>query len=497
MNKKAIAAFAAGATLLAGFAMATPAFAGARKDAMQKAEAVYNAEHDVRDARKALEKDKLALIEANSNAALLAAKAKSAKAKADAAQTKLDDAKKALEAATVAYADKKLKADTGKTKNFDEWKAEYAKDNDAAVKAEYEKLNKAVTDAQTKVDDAKHSYTVGKNTVNSLTLAGVAEGLQALADAAAESVSALKEQVTYDESNLKTAIEYLNALNGVTPDSTKPDQTKPDQTKPDQTKPDQTTPDHTKPVQTADPTKSAASAELMRTQVVLAEADATNKDAQEKFVKSKAGFEAAKTQMAAFDAQVKSAADREEALRVAGKTDTDAYKAAVIDLKAAQSRANAYRTHEYANAEKDFGEKSGKALLAAAAYNAALVNYRAAYNKAVEVEASAVKGFADPNTLNPVSTDFPAAPAAAKAEAKKVEAKAEAKAQAAAPAAVAGKAGAAAAKGELAGMGTKGGNGHGGKAGEQLGNAGVGVALTALAASMLAGMGAAVRKMRH
>ncbi|MDK6696320.1 hypothetical protein QP177_07135, partial [Gardnerella vaginalis] len=92
------------------------------------------------------------------------------------------------------------------------------------------------------------------------------------------------------------------------------------------------------------------------------------------------------------------------ALRVAGKTDTDAYKAAVIDLKAAQSRANAYRTHEYANAEKDFGEKSGKALLAAAAYNAALVNYRAAYNKAVEVEASAVKGFADPNTLNPVST---------------------------------------------------------------------------------------------
>ncbi|EPI55681.1 hypothetical protein HMPREF1572_01012, partial [Gardnerella vaginalis JCP7275] len=182
----------------------------------------------------------------------------------------------------------------------------------------------------------------------------------------------------------------------------------------------------TKPVQTADPSKSAASAELMRTQVVLAEADATNKDAQEKFVKAKAGFEAAKTQMAAFDAQVKSAADREEALRVAGKTDTDAYKAAVIDLKAAQSKANAYRTHEYANAEKNFGEKSGKALLAATAYNAALVNYRAAYNKAVEVEASAVKGFADPNTLNPVSTDFPAAPAAAKAEAKKVEAKAEA-----------------------------------------------------------------------
>ena len=51
----------------------------------------------------------------------------------------------------------------------------------------------------------------------------------------------------------------------------------------------------------------------------------------------------------------------------------------------------------------------------------------------------------------------------------------------------------AAAKGELAAKGAK---GHG-KSGEKLGNAGVGVALTALAASMLAGMGAAVRKMRH
>ncbi|MFU0566355.1 hypothetical protein ACMZ72_06885, partial [Gardnerella vaginalis] len=54
-------------------------------------------------------------------------------------------------------------------------------------------------------------------------------------------------------------------------------------------------------------------------------------------------------------------------------------------------------------------------------------------------------------------------------------------------------AGKTAAKGELAAKSAK---GHG-KSGEKLGNAGVGVALTALAASMLAGMGAAVRKMRH
>ncbi|WP_422114312.1 hypothetical protein [Gardnerella sp. DNF00109] len=490
MNKKAIAAFAAGATLLAGFAMATPAMASEETEHLHDQLTVIRAQKDVHKAQRELNKAARRLALAKGELAVANGRYTAAKAASDAADKAVEDAKKAKDDAASAYAEKKLKGDTNKTKNFDEWKTAYDTDDD--VKAEREKLTKAVEAAQAKVDASNHSY-VGANgvTVKNKKLSEVTEALKTIADTAQANVET--EQALFDaaQTTLNFDQQYLKLLTG---GDVKPDQTNPDQTKPDQTKPDQTKPDQTKPVQTADPSKSAASAELMRTQVVLAEADATNKDAQDKFVKAKAGFEAAKTQMAALDAQVKSAADREEALRVAGKTDTDAYKAAVIDLKAAQSRANAYRTHEYADAEKNFVEKSGKALLAATAYNAALVNYRAAYNKAVEVEASAVKGFADPNTLNPVSTDFPAAPAAAKAEAKKVEAKAEAKAQAAAPAAVAGKA---AAKGELAGMGTKGGNGHGGKAGEKLGNAGVGVALTALAASMLAGMGAAVRKMRH
>ncbi|MFU0515817.1 hypothetical protein ACMZ7E_03380 [Gardnerella vaginalis] len=494
MNKKAIAAFAAGATLLAGFAMATPAFAGARKDAAEHTLEVLAANKDLRTYMKALAEANKQLIKDNATLAAATVKASTSKAKADAAKKASDAAEQKIKDAQKAY-DDALKEEYG-AKGASE-----QVNKDAFAKTEKGKnLQKAITEAT--ADKDKKTYTYQERGAQGVTTkkdtpAAAYTALQGYADAdelvragAEAAVESQKQLVEQAKANVKMQQEIINQLNGVTPDSTKPDQTKPDQTKPDQT-----TPDHTKPVQTADPTKSAASAELMRTQVVLAEADATNKDAQEKFVKSKAGFEAAKTQMAAFDAQVKSAADREEALRVAGKTDTDAYKAAVIDLKAAQSKANAYRTHEYANAEKDFGEKSGKALLAATAYNAALVNYRAAYNKAVEVEASAVKGFADPNTLNPVSTDFPAAPAAAKAEAKKVEAKAEAKAQAAAPAGVAGKA--AVAKGELAGMGAKGGNGHGGKAGEKLGNAGVGVALTALAASMLAGMGAAVRKMRH
>ncbi|WP_246979657.1 hypothetical protein [Gardnerella vaginalis] len=480
MNKKAIAAFAAGATLLAGFAMATPAFAGAKGDALADAVQIHEANKTLRESQRAVRTAEISLVKLQSAQAAAKTAYENAKTKFDAAKKAAEAAKKAVEDGLTAYLGKHVN-----DKDFDKTKAtaEYKQSE------EYKSLDKANTEAEAKLEDADAE---GK------TLEKKAEDLKTALDAADAKVTAQTEAVAAAKAQVEANQRYLNALRGVNPggetkpDQTKPGETKPDQTKPDQTKPDQTKPDQTKPVQTADPSKSAASAELMRTQVVLAEADATNKDAQEKFVKAKADFEAAKTQMAALDAQVKSAADREEALRVAGKTDTDAYKAAVIDLKAAQSKANAYRTHEYADAEKNFGEKSGKALLAATAYNTALVNYRAAFNKAVEVEASAVKGFADPNTLNPVSTDFPAASAAAKAEAKKVEAKA----QTAVPAA--GKAGAAAAaKGELAGMGTKGGNGHGGKAGEQLGNAGVGVALTALAASMLAGMGAAVRKMRH
>ena len=453
MNKKAIAAFAAGATLLAGFAMATPAFAAEGTDAKTADTKVdpaklKEAKDKVVKAEREVTKDTVALEEAQeaaNNAEVVLANVKAAKDAADKAKAEQDK---------TTAADTKDNYSANQKKKIDEAK-------DAADKALQEALKKAKEDLNSSTDFADYDAVNTK-------VSGI--------KSAVFSVKVTLEEAKATLTEAKAALAKLEGKK-VTPK-----------------KDDKNTPVNP-PVQTADPSKSAASAELMRTQVVLAEADATNKDAQEKFVKSKADFEAAKTQMAAFDAQVKSAADREEALRVAGKTDTDAYKAAVIDLKAAQSRANAYRTHEYADAEKNFVEKSGKALLAATAYNAALVNYRAAYNKAVEVEASAVKGFADPNTLNPVSTDFPAAPAAAKAEAKKVEAKAEAKAQAAAPAAAAGKAGAVAAKGELAGMGTKGGNGH--KAGEKLGNAGVGVALTALAASMLAGMGAAVRKMRH
>ncbi|MDK6989088.1 hypothetical protein QP332_24170, partial [Escherichia coli] len=64
MNKKAIAAFAAGATLLAGFAMATPAFAA---DAPKKtpAQLLDDAQKAVEANNAAIEKAQKAVDDAN------------------------------------------------------------------------------------------------------------------------------------------------------------------------------------------------------------------------------------------------------------------------------------------------------------------------------------------------------------------------------------------------------------------------------------------------
>ncbi|EIK81400.1 hypothetical protein CGSMWGv1400E_02842, partial [Gardnerella vaginalis 1400E] len=285
MNKKAIAAFAAGATLLAGFAMATPAMASEETEHLHDQLSVIHAQKNVHKDQRALNKAARRLALAKGELAVANGRYTAAKAASDAANKAVEDANKAKDDAATAYAEKKIKSDTAKTKNFEEWKTAYDTDND--VKAEREKLTKAVTDAQAKVDAKTHSYVdaAGK-TVSGKKLSDVTDALKAIADSAQSNVEVQQALFDAAQNTLNFDQQYLKLLTG---GDVKPDQTKPDQTKPDSTKPDQTTPDHTKPVQTADPTKSAASAELMRTQVVLAEADATNKDAQEKFVKSKAG----------------------------------------------------------------------------------------------------------------------------------------------------------------------------------------------------------------
>ena len=234
----------------------------------------------------------------------------------------------------------------------------------------------------------------------------------------------------------------------------------------------------------------------------------------EAFVDAAKKLKAAKAELAEAQAKLDAALAAVEDFKASGVKDdaklerlVTAYNRAVAHVKRVNDIVLAAKSKAYGEAQEANDKAQG-------AYNKAVEAYKAAYNHAVELDVN-------PDLLpkitlvDPASDAFPELSEAKKiyddalsgkfgAAAQKAVQTAEAKAKAeagknapaaanGAAAAAAGKAGAAAAKGELS---TKGGNGHG-KAGEKLGNAGVGVALTALAASMLAGMGAAVRKMRH
>ena len=152
LNKKAIAAFAAGATLLAGFAMSAPAFAAectpataaellaAQTTIDSDLEAVNTAKKTLRKAEQDLSKEKIELKKRDR--ALAEAKSKNKKAK-DA----FDKADGALKAAQEAYAQKKEKDDKN-TKTHKALLAEYLTDTDAAVVKERTPLVNAKKAAQ-------------------------------------------------------------------------------------------------------------------------------------------------------------------------------------------------------------------------------------------------------------------------------------------------------------------------------------------------------------
>ncbi|MDK8338286.1 hypothetical protein QP776_05960 [Gardnerella vaginalis] len=206
------------------------------------------------------------------------------------------------------------------------------------------------------------------------------------------------------------------------------------------------------------------------------------------YVKAKATLAGKVAAQEAAEKALKAAQDALEAYNVSAKNDSVLAQRLADAVDRAQAKV-VFAVAETAKANKDYAEAKAKAVASTAKYNAALAEYKACYNdaEAFGVEASKLPPVV---TSDPLAPNFEDVPGAAKAMNDAASGKlGKAAQQAAAPAA----AGKAAAKGELA---AKGGNGHG-KSGEKLGNAGVGVALTALAASMLAGMGAAVRKMRH
>ena len=374
MNKKAIAAFAAGATLLAGFAMATPAFAA---DAAKTPDQIY-AEDTA--SLKALDD---AIKTQEGVVAPLKKAVEEAKAKNEAMKTALGDQYSATTA--------------GKGKE----QADAVTTAENALKSEQTKLdgmyNRAYYDLKEKVaqekadkearDDA--AYKAAHSKAHHVAVVSAAKSK--LDSAAADKAEKLK---TYDE-------------------------------------------------------KFEA----------LEKADAALKMAQANF---KAAHKAVSDAVASG----------------LNLKDPTAYNA-LVD---AENRASAEQTaadKDFQKANKEFGKAKSEAEAASLAYNNALEAYKAAYNAAVR---DGVKLPADlPQITDPlVPTTLPGVPG--------VVTPAPAK-----PGAAAGQAGA---NGAAAGAKTtvveKKKDG-----GKKLPGTGVGVTLTALAATMLAGMGAAVRKARH
>ncbi len=405
MNKKAIAAFAAGATLLAGFAMATPAFA-ADGGANTQSQEVKKSKADLKK--------------------------------------ELDTARTAYEAATKAATDADAKA-TAAAEALAKVGAKPADAADQSVKIEEDNghLKVTTTDAaKVKEKGAAEKYVNAYN-----------------ANVDAQAAKTAAEQ----DKNVKAAT-YLAAEQAYS----KAPEPK---------------------AAPSDDQKKAEAVEAVKTaKLHLDDAFAAYTKDYAEYVKAKATLAGKVAAQEAAEKALKAAQDALEAYNVSAKNDSALAQRLADAVDRAQAKV-VFAVAETAKANKDYAEAKAKAVASTAKYNTALTKYKACYNDAVTfgVEASKLPAVV---TSDPLAPNFEDVPGAAKAMNDAASGKlGKAAQQAAAPAA----AGKAAAKGELA---AKGGNGHG-KSGEKLGNAGVGVALTALAASMLAGMGAAVRKMRH
>ena len=470
MNKKAIAAFAAGATLLSGMAFAAPAFAaeGPKQETCKVDEKALKAAQDaVADAKeaKALADAKVVVKES----ALKAEQGKydAAKALVDAYKTAFKNYKAAADKVTAAGADTVAAAKAGVEKAQAE----------VALKEAIQKANKNAKLGEASVAETEQT---DKTTAYETKLKDLE-----VKEATKQAVTDAKTAAERAEYDLGLANFKLGKLQCTPAPAPQPGPQNP-------------------PVTPAQPgSKTEAIKNVLAKKVDVDAAEHNFAEKKEAYAKAAATLTAAKAELDAAEHDKAVAAQNLSDFEASGVNDSAKLKS----LQEAVARADAHvvrTTAAFNKALADFNDAKTADLAAQAAYNAAKDAYDEAYNAAIKLGVNPAL-LPSVTAIDPLSPAFPQLAQAQKiyadalagkfgAAAQKAVQKAEAKAQAAAPAAAAGKAGAAAAaKGELA---TKGGNGHG-KAGEKLGNAGVGVALTALAASMLAGMGAAVRKMRH
>ncbi|WP_205412417.1 hypothetical protein HXT23_06070 [Gardnerella sp. DNF00257] len=389
MNKKAIAAFAAGATLLAGFAMATPAMAEVKADGT--------------------------LVK---NAALTTVKSDDSDA--------VKGARYSLTQAYTAYETAKTKFDGDNTAidAYKEAKPEYKNYSDAALKAQAEK-DKTDQDA---------------------TLKGKAVAYLAAVDSLATDAQALDSA----KNGVASAEDHVVELTKPAPDSKRSVLAKLDDAK--------------EKLDKAQEAKDKAFAE--------ADAAFNAKHEAENSLKS--------AQRALKDYQDENAKDK----------GSRAYNAEVArltkEINEAKEALSAAKT-KFNDADKAFKEAAGK-------FAKALTEYAGAYKNA-QLSKADVSAYPTPASLAPLATDYkygvnfvPSAtvqPGKPGAKPGKPGAAQPGKAGAANGAAAAG------AKTEVENKNGK------DKRGNTHTGTGVGVTLTALAATMLAGMGAAVRKARH
>ena len=448
MNKKAIAVFAAGATLLAGFAMATPAFA---KD---EAKGSKTEESKPVDAAKIAELKK-AVKDADKKATL-------AGYKVDEEQAKYDKAKaqsQAEEAVVKQYNEtlKRVKAAKKAKTTVDAGNDQEAKDKAALELTQAEKVHdaskKAVEDYNAALTDASlNAYKVDVANIKAgAAVADDSEDLKYTAASRADLLEAKAKKADADN-ELQAAKEALAKAEG---------------------KDTPAEPKHEGQV-SKDPahagTKAQHIAALYGLKSELDDAEGNMNAKLDAYHKLFAKLSAVKAEMDAAKANMDAADQAVQDALAAGMNTSNPSAFKDLTERAARARAHYLGAQKaYNEVKADFDKAYREAVLASKAYNKALTAYKDAINAAL---AAGVKLPGDLPVLTdplaelnlPVPSGVPTPTVPGQGQAGK-QGKSEVEKK----------------KND----------------GKKLPGTGVGVTLTALAATMLAGMGAAVRKARH
>ena len=452
LNKKAIAAFAAGATLLSGMAFAAPAFAETAPQ--QETCKVDQSKVDAAQA---------AVDTATAAEHTAAAAARKAQAKVEAANAQYAAVKKLNKA----YEDAKAKNTAATTTDADKYSKEQ---KDGFKKAEEDAkaaLEKGLKDAYKAIE--------GKDATDQAKYDTVAD-VQAARNTASNELEAANDTLAEKKAELTSAQADL--------DKAQCKDAKPQGPK-------------NPPVTPAQPdSKTAAIKNVLSKKVDVDAASHDFAEKKEAYTKAAAALTAAKAELDAANKAAAVAAQNLSDFEASGVNDSAKLKS----LQEAVARADAHvvrTTAAFNKALADFNDAKTADLTAQDAYKAAKDAYDEAYNAAIKLGVNPAL-LPSVTAVDPLSPAFPQLAQAQKiyadalagkfgAAAQKAVQKAEAAAKA--PAAAADK------KADKQGKITveKGKD----KAGKNLPKTGAAIALTALAASVLAGMGAAVRKVRH